>query len=165
MDSEPIASSGAIITYAGFWRRSAATVIDMLGLTLLDLALGTLIYGQPWRCGNIINHVYHTRTATWTDSISYGCSTGVGGWSSLVTYWLYFTVLELSPWQAKLGKQLMRFKGTDLEGKRIGFGRGNARYWSKVLSALCLSGFPMIAFTDKKQGLHDKIAKTLVVRG
>lgn len=48
---------------------------------------------------------------------------------------------------------------------QIGFGKANGRYWSKIISALILFvGFLMVAFTEKKQGLHDKIAGTLVIR-
>jgi uncharacterized RDD family membrane protein YckC len=55
---------------------------------------------------------------------------------------------------------------TDLEGRRIGFGRATGRYFAKILSALILGiGFLMVAFTQRKQGLHDMIAGTLVVRG
>ena len=53
----------------------------------------------------------------------------------------------------------------DENGERISFGRANGRYWSKILSAfiLCI-GFLMAGFTKKKQGLHDIIAGTLVVK-
>jgi uncharacterized RDD family membrane protein YckC len=53
---------------------------------------------------------------------------------------------------------------TDLEGRRISWGRANARYWSKFISALIfLIGYIMAGFTQKKQALHDMIAGTLVV--
>jgi len=83
----------------------------------------------------------------------------------LVITWLYYTLLESSNWQATLGKKAVGLKVTDLQGEQIGFGRANARYWSKILSGLILMiGFLMVAFTEKKQGLHDRIAKTLVVQ-
>lgn len=60
---------------------------------------------------------------------------------------------------------MVGLKVTDENGARIGFGKANGRYWSKILSALILFiGFVMVAFTEKKQGLHDKIAGTLVVK-
>jgi uncharacterized RDD family membrane protein YckC len=53
---------------------------------------------------------------------------------------------------------------TDLAGKMISFGRATGRLISKIFSAIIIYiGFIMIAFTDKKQGLHDMIAGTLVV--
>jgi uncharacterized RDD family membrane protein YckC len=55
---------------------------------------------------------------------------------------------------------------TDLDGNRIGFGKATGRYFAKILSALILGiGFLMVAFTERKQGLHDMLAGTLVVRG
>ena len=48
-------------------------------------------------------------------------------------------------------------KVTDVEGNKIGFGKANGRYWSKIITALIL-GYIMVAFTKKKQGLHDIIA-------
>jgi uncharacterized RDD family membrane protein YckC len=39
------------------------------------------------------------------------------------------------------------------------------RYFAKIISAIILGiGFLMIAFTDKKRGLHDMIASTLVIK-
>ena len=56
-------------------------------------------------------------------------------------------------------------KVTDLAGNRISFLRATGRYFAKIISALILFiGFIMVAFTEKKQGLHDMIAGTLVVR-
>ena len=85
--------------------------------------------------------------------------------TDLLVNWLYFTILESSAWQATLGKRAVGIKVTDLQGEKMSFGRSNARYWSKILSVLVLFiGFLMVAFTDKKQGLHDMIAGTLVIK-
>ena len=59
----------------------------------------------------------------------------------------------------------VQIKVTDLEGNRVSFGRASGRYFGKFLSGiLLLAGFIMVAFTAKKQGLHDIIAGCLVVR-
>jgi uncharacterized RDD family membrane protein YckC len=56
-------------------------------------------------------------------------------------------------------------KVTDLAGNRIFLLRATGRYFAKTISGLILFiGFIMVAFTEKKQGLHDMIAGTLVVR-
>jgi uncharacterized RDD family membrane protein YckC len=56
-------------------------------------------------------------------------------------------------------------KIVDHSGKCISFGRATGRYFAEVLSALfCLIGYLMIAWTSKKQGLHDLIAGTFVVK-
>jgi uncharacterized RDD family membrane protein YckC len=72
--------------------------------------------------------------------------------------------MESSSSQATIGKMLMGIKVTDMDGKRITFGRASGRFFGKVLSKLILYiGFIMAAFTEKKQGLHDILAETLVL--
>jgi uncharacterized RDD family membrane protein YckC len=72
--------------------------------------------------------------------------------------------MESSSKRATLGKMALGIIVTDLEGKRISFGRATGRFFSKILSGIIIYiGFIMVAFTDKKQGLHDMIAGTLVI--
>jgi uncharacterized RDD family membrane protein YckC len=72
--------------------------------------------------------------------------------------------MESSARQATLGKMALKLAVTDLEGERIGFGRATGRYFAKFLSWLTLLvGFFMAGFTQRKQGLHDILAKTLVI--
>ena len=55
---------------------------------------------------------------------------------------------------------------TTCTAKKIGisFGRATGRFFSKYLSALLLLiGYIMAGFTERKQALHDKIAKTYVI--
>ena len=83
--------------------------------------------------------------------------------TKLIIVYFYFTLLETSAWQGTIGKRLLKIKVTDMKGKRINFKRATIRFLSKILSAQLLIGYIMILFTDKKQGLHDLIAKTLVL--
>lgn len=79
--------------------------------------------------------------------------------------WLYFSLQESSPRQATIGKRLMGIYVTDTDGGRLSFLRSTARFFTKILSAIPLGiGFLMIGRTQKKQGLHDKISGTVVVR-
>jgi uncharacterized RDD family membrane protein YckC len=56
-------------------------------------------------------------------------------------------------------------KVTDLYGNRISFERATGRHFAKILSAMILCiGYLMVAFTERKQGLHDLLAGTLVRR-
>jgi len=53
---------------------------------------------------------------------------------------------------------------TGADGGRISFARATGRHFAKWISGLILFiGFIMAAFTEKRQGLHDMIAETLVV--
>jgi uncharacterized RDD family membrane protein YckC len=87
-----------------------------------------------------------------------------GSFSTLVN-WLYAALLESSSHQATLGKMALGLKVTDLEGRRISFVRATGRHFAKILSGMVLFiGFIMVGFTRRKQGLHDMVAGTLVIR-
>ena len=79
--------------------------------------------------------------------------------------WFYFAGMESSVKQATLGKMALGIVVTNLDGSRINFIRATVRYFAQFLSTIILFiGYLMVAFTSKKQGLHDLIAGTLVVR-
>ncbi len=100
----------------------------------------------------------------------YGASTGtaegaesVGQIAGILAGWIYYAALESSVKQATLGKTALSIKVTDMEGNRIGFGRATGRHFAKIISGIILLiGYLMIAFTEKKQGLHDMMAGCLV---
>lgn len=78
---------------------------------------------------------------------------------------LYFTLFESSVRQATPGMYLLDIRVTDLNQEKISFVRANIRYWSKSISMLLFTvGFLIAAFTRKRQGLHDMIAKTIVIK-
>jgi uncharacterized RDD family membrane protein YckC len=79
--------------------------------------------------------------------------------------WLYEALLTSSSWQGTIGKRVLRLKVVDDAGNRISFGRATGRFFAKILSSMffCI-GFIMIAFTDKKRGLHDMLAGTVVMK-
>ncbi len=77
---------------------------------------------------------------------------------------LYYSVMESSKYQATFGKLALGIKVTDVHGLPINFSKALLRNLSKYLSALIIYiGYIMILFDERKQGLHDKIADTLVV--
>lgn len=79
--------------------------------------------------------------------------------------WLYEAWTTSSSWQGTVGKKVLRLKVTDEAGNRISFGRSTGRFFAKLLSrAIMHIGFIMIGFTERKRGLHDMLAGTLVVR-
>ena len=82
----------------------------------------------------------------------------------LVEYWLYFAILESSELQATVGKRFLNLKVTDLSGEKISFGKATGRHFGKIISfVILLIGFLMVIWDKKKQGLHDKMAGTLVI--
>jgi uncharacterized RDD family membrane protein YckC len=143
--------------YAGFWRRLAAYLIDaallVIGLGLLLAVVGVVVYFSIATSGQGIEVIA---------LVGFGLVLVL---MALGLCWLYYAGLEGSAWQGTIGKRVLRLVVTDLYGRRIGFGRATGRYFGKIPSALIvLVGFVMVAFTQRKQGLHDLIAGTVVVR-
>jgi hypothetical protein len=58
----------------------------------------------------------------------------------------------------------MDIQVTDLQGHRISFGRATARYFLKAMSAVLFMLGYLISFSDKRQTLHDYVARALVLR-
>lgn len=84
---------------------------------------------------------------------------------AVVGQWLYEALLTSSSWQGTVGKRVLQLKVTDELGNRIGFGRATGRFFAKILSSMFFwIGFIMIGFTDRKRGLHDMLAGTLVMK-
>ena len=78
--------------------------------------------------------------------------------------WLYFAGLE-SIAGATLGKMVLGLSVTDKQGDNISFLNATGRYFAKIVSALILCiGYLMVAWDGQKQGLHDKMAGTYVVK-
>ena len=91
--------------------------------------------------------------------------TGLPSYLKLAFHFLYWPIFESSRLQATPGKMLLKLQVTDLAGQRISIGRALVRNVSKVLSLLPFGfGFMMVGITLRNQCLHDKIAKTLVVK-
>jgi uncharacterized RDD family membrane protein YckC len=142
--------------YAGFWLRLLAYGIDSLVLSVpaavllmfLGPALGIRI-PPPLMTRNPAA----LRSLYLLDAILLGLS------------WLYFALMESSPWQATLGKRMLGLAVTDLAGRRISFSRASMRFFGKILSSLILFvGYVMAGFTARKQALHDLLADCLVIR-
>ena len=127
------AAVGGKELYAGFWVRFVAIIIDVV-----IVAVGTgLISAATFGAGVIV---------------------------SLIGPWLYEAFMLSSEWQATVGKRAMSIAVTGIDGQRISFARATGRHFAKWISVCTLGiGFIMVAFTAKKQALHDMIAETLVV--
>lgn len=74
-------------------------------------------------------------------------------------------IFESSKFQATPGKSIMGLKVTNEDYGRIDFGQAFGRLVARILSALVIGfGFIMIIYTEKRQGLHDMMANTLVLK-
>ncbi len=78
---------------------------------------------------------------------------------------IYHVIMESSAKQATYGKQIIRIKVCDMQGNRIGFGRGAGRNLAKLFSVLTFFvGYLLCFFNKQQQCLHDMIAGTLVMK-
>ena len=149
------------VGYAGFWLRFVAFIIDFIVI----YAVRAIIF-KPFGIDAGMHGMFHGRQPRDFAEIApmLGMIIRIAIISSIMQ-WLYFALMESSVWQATLGKKALGLSVTDLEGRRIGFGRATGRYFAKILSSLTLFiGYLMAGFTEKKQALHDMIAGTLVLR-
>jgi uncharacterized RDD family membrane protein YckC len=140
------------MNYAGFWIRFWAVVVDSLILSIFGVLLGIIVFLlEP--------------DANFSEGIT-SFYYSINFIISALIPWLYGALFESGSWQATPGKRLMGIYVTNLEGQKISFARASGRHFSKILSGLIiLIGYIMVGLTDKKQGLHDKVADTLVLRG
>ncbi len=139
--------------YGGFWRRVGAYLIDIILLGIISSILGS-VFGIGTTT---------TELGDMSAAYSYSADDAGSGALSLLLGIAYFAGLESSSMQATLGKKLLGMVVTDLDGNRISFLRALGRYFAKILSAVILFiGYIMVGLTERKQGLHDMIAGTLV---
>jgi uncharacterized RDD family membrane protein YckC len=151
--------------YAGFWLRLVAHLIDgavssiVLGIIfLIPIAfLGVGFFRDLSRQVNRENPVFPLMFVFFL-TISFAAIFVLG--------WLYYASMESSAYQGTLGKIALGLIVTDMQARRISFGRASGRFFAKLLTGLIpfFIGYIMAGFTEKKQALHDIIASCLVLR-
>jgi uncharacterized RDD family membrane protein YckC len=150
--------------YAGFWKRLAALLIDGLVFIPVGILLSLLLVNRTWSL--LGNNAADFQNQAYIDYVfsSLSRQTLFCNLFSAVISWFYFSIMESSSKQATLGKLAVGIKVTDLCGDRLSFARATGRYFAKIINSftLCI-GYLMAAFTQRKQGLHDMIAGTLVI--
>lgn len=127
--------------YAGFGRRLGANFIDGFILILINLSIG------------------------------FGLGLGglnKGGLSSIIGFLIgagYLIFFWVSQNGQTLGKRAMAIRIVKEDGQPIDFATAIIRYIGYIISSIALFlGFIWVIFDPKKQGWHDKIAKTYVVK-
>ena len=131
----------AITNKAGFWIRTFAYIIDAIGVSIVSGIVASLLgAGGP------------------TGTTSNGLSFLLG-----LAYFVYF-------WSAQgggqtLGMRVLNLKVIRTDGSALTMTQGVIRYLGLFLSFICLLiGVIWVAFDADKQGWHDKIAGTYVIR-
>jgi uncharacterized RDD family membrane protein YckC len=123
------------LEYAGFWIRLGAGVIDLL---ILGSVSGIIAYFFP-------------ALIVWVTS----------GVAISIVYWLGFWV-----WRGQTpGKMAVGVKVIRTDSSPVKWQCAICRCLGYVVSAITLFiGFIWVAFDGRKQGIHDKIADTYVVK-
>jgi uncharacterized RDD family membrane protein YckC len=137
------------IEYAGFWVRVGAALIDSVLVLCVSIPLLVVIYGRSY-----------------FDASRAGSLAGVAdfliSWfapaAAVVAFWLYK--------QATPGKMVFSAKVVDARtGKALTVGQSIVRYLGYFVSTIPFGlGLIWVAFDPKKQGWHDKLAGTVVIR-
>jgi uncharacterized RDD family membrane protein YckC len=133
--------------YAGFWIRVAASLIDtVIFVIVLSIPL-TLVYGAGYWTAQ------HDVTGFWDILIQYVVPL-------VLTVWFWIKYLGTP------GKMLLRLRVVDAKtGQALSTPQAIGRYLGYYVSALPLMlGFIWVGIDKKKQGFHDKLAGTVVIR-
>ncbi len=149
--SEGIRISTNNFRYAAWYLRLAALLIDKLIVFLLVLLLVpgsfkvvSLIMGY-----NLIDAFYFMGSFD-------------GMW--FVLFPVVYFILMWGYFSRTLGMMVLKTRIADYNGKKIGWIKAILRVFGFYLSLILLGlGFLPILFDKKKQGLHDKLTKTMVI--
>jgi uncharacterized RDD family membrane protein YckC len=141
------------LEYVRFWPRVGATAIDGILLLVITAPILTVFYGEQY----------------WTSSPSASETFAMRGMLDFLLNWVFPAVAIMFFWTEKMatpGKMVIGAKIVDEKtGNAPSFGQFIKRYFAYFLSALPLGlGFIWVAIDRRKQGWHDKIAGTVVVR-
>lgn len=139
-------SASPEMDYAGFWIRVVAWIIDAILLSIVGTMI-ILFFG----------------------GMAANPETGASPIATLlqvVAGFLYMTLLWSSNMQGTLGQKVCGLQVVNSsDGARISFLRAASRYLGLIVAcAILLIGVIMVAFTARKQGLHDMIAGTYVIK-
>ncbi len=138
---------------AGFWIRALALLIDVL-----LVSLGQQIFAVFLETG------VNLFSSAMTDQMLRALDAGIqlGGFCLSLLYTIGLT----GTYGQTLGKMALKIRVVRVDGRPIGYGYAAVRETlGKLVSFLLLGvGFLMAAFDSKKQGMHDKMADTRVVR-
>jgi len=134
--------------YVGFWRRLLAAAIDFLILFVVTTPILLAIYGRRYFA-----------------LVESGASAGF--WDFVIEY-IVPALAVIAFWRrygATPGKMAIGAKIVDAKtGERPSTARLVVRYFAYLVSALpFFLGFLWIGISRRKQGFHDKIARTMVI--
>ncbi len=137
------------LEYAGFWIRVWASIIDTILLMLITIPLLISIYGTGYFDPEI--------------------SGLIAGPADFIISWVFPAIAIIVFWiykSATPGKMAISAQIVDAQtGGKASTGQLIGRYFGYYISGIPLGlGIIWVAFDKRKQGWHDKLAGTVVVR-
>lgn len=137
------------LQYAGFWIRVVASLIDTVLIVAITFPLLYSIYGSDY-----------------FDPDQTGF---IAGPADFLISWVFPAVAIILFWisrQATPGKMALSLRIVDADtGGKLSVGQSVGRYFGYFVSAIPLfMGLIWVAFDKRKQGWHDKLAHTVVIR-
>lgn len=150
--------------YVGFWARVVASVVDMLLSSLLLAPLLNALYHRPAPPGiGTLLRSPEVASGLLLEAVS------PHGAMDVVLDYVVPAAVVLAFWvarQATPGKMLIHARIVDAETMaKPSTGRLLVRYLGYYVGLFSLGlGFAWVAWDRRKQGWHDKLAGTLVVR-
>lgn len=157
MPQTPLGDLPETVRYAGFWRRAVAFLLDALCVGILKILLSA----------PLLSLIYLESQLPFSESgVERLYTFFLSSLGFLLIHFLYFTLQYLSRHQATLGMRALGIKIVDdRHGGVLSFGQATGRYLLSWFSGIMLGiGYLMIAFTRRKQALHDLLANTYVIR-
>jgi uncharacterized RDD family membrane protein YckC len=141
--------SEATAEYAGFWIRVGASLIDTLLLLAITMPLLYAIYGKAY---------FEPQEVEWAAGTADFLLTWVAPAVAAIAFWIYR--------QATPGKMMLGLKVVDAKtGNTLRTGQAILRYIGYYVATIPLGiGLIWVALDERKQGWHDKMANTVVLR-
>lgn len=137
------------LEYVGFWPRVLASITDTILICVVTLPLLRLIYGPTY---------FYQSGKRWILGPADLLISYVFPAAAVILFWLY---REATPGKMAIGARVV-----DAEtGRALSVGQAIGRYLGYYASIIPLFlGVVWVAFDPKRQGWHDKLAGTVVVR-
>lgn len=135
------------LEYVGFWPRVGATIVDTILLMIMTLPLTYVVYGDAY----------------------FSSEAFVRGPADFLINWVAPAIVIVMFWVAcgqTPGKMAIGARIVDAEtGGPISPGKAVVRYLGYFISMIGLFiGYIWVGLDPKKQGWHDHIARTVVIR-
>ncbi len=158
VDPQALSAQTVEHQYAGFGRRFLAYWVDFLILCPIGLAVQQMMGAKPFA-------VFEVQTLEQLQQLQQSNAGALPTIVSLVVMLAFFLIMWVNFDGATPGKKLMAIKIVKADGSKITYPVAFIRYIGYFLSAFFfMFGYMWIIWDKKKQGWHDKIAGTKVVK-